>query len=63
MSQRQRDGYLTTLLGIPGWYVAGTDHRRRKGRSEAVLTLEREAAAFTCGGCGHVYPEARPWRA
>jgi transposase len=62
MSQRQRDEYLTTLLGIPGWYVAGTERRRRKGRAEAVLNLEREAAAYTCGGCGQVYPEARPWR-
>jgi transposase len=62
MSQRQREEYLTTLLGIPGWYVAGTERRRRKGRSEAVLNLERAAAAYTCGGCGQVYPEARPWR-
>ena len=62
MSQRQQEEYLTTLLGIQGWYVARTALRRRKGRSEAVLVLEREVAAYTCGGCGQVYPEARPWR-
>lgn len=26
------------------------------------MNLEREEAAYTCGGCGQVYPEARPWR-
>ncbi len=62
MSQRQRDEYLTRLLGIPGWYVASTDLRRRKGRSEAVLVLEREEAVYTCGRCGYVTSEARPWR-
>ena len=62
MSQRQRDEYLTALLGIPGWYVASTGLRRRKGRSEAVLGLEREAAVYTCGRCGRVATAARPWR-
>jgi transposase len=27
-----------------------------------VLDLEREAAAYPCGGCGQVSAEARPWR-
>jgi transposase len=62
VSQRQRDEYLTMLLRMPGWYVAGTERRSRKGRSEAVLVLEREEAVYTCGGCGHVSSEARPWR-
>jgi transposase len=62
MVQRQRDEYLTALLGIPGWYVAGKTCRHRKGRSEAVLVLEREEAVYTCAGCGHVVAEARPWR-
>ena len=55
MVQRQREGYLTRLLGMPGWYVAGTDLRRCKGRSDF---LEREEAVYTCGKCGHVYPGA-----
>jgi hypothetical protein len=43
--------------------VARTDYRRRKGQSEPVVVLEREEAAFTCGGWGQqVVPEARPWR-
>jgi len=62
MVQRQREEYLTRLLGMPGWYVASADLRRRKGRSEAVLLLEREEAVYTCGGCGQVVAEARPWR-
>jgi transposase len=62
MVQRQREEYLTELLGIPGWYVARTTRRRRKGRSEAVLLLEREEPSYTCGGCGHGASEARPWR-
>jgi transposase len=62
MVQRQREEYLTTLLRMPGWYVAGTELRRRKGRSEAVLVVEREEAVYTCGGCGQVSAEARPWR-
>ena len=62
MVQRQRDEYLTALLGIPGWYVAGTILRHRKGRSEVVLVLDREEAVYTCGGCGQVSFEARPWR-
>ena len=62
MGQRQRDEYLTTLLRIPGWYVVGTTLRVWKGRSEAVLELEREEPRYTCGGCGHVVSEARPWR-
>ena len=62
MSQRQREEYLTALLGIPGWYVVSTGLRRRKGRSEAVLDLDREEAVYTCGGCGYVATEARPWR-
>jgi transposase len=62
MGQRQRDECLTTWLRIPGWYVAGTELRVRKGRSEAVLELDREEPRYTCGRCGHVASEARPWR-
>jgi transposase len=63
MGQRQREEYLTTVLRFPGWwYVAGTEVRFRKGRSEAVLTLERDAARYTCGGCRRVAAAVRPWR-
>jgi transposase len=62
MSQRQRDEYLTAMLGIPGWYVAGKSLRYRKGRAEVVLDVERDTPGYTCGGCGQVVTEARPWR-
>ena len=62
MAQRQRDEYLTELLGIPGWYVAEKHRRWRRGRQEAVLVLDREAASYTCGGCGQACATARPWR-
>ena len=62
MSQRQRDEYLTAVLGIPGWYVAGKSLRSRKGRAEAVLLIDRDAPVYTCEGCGYVASTARPWR-
>jgi len=62
MSQRQREEYLTTLLGRPGWYMAAKELRRRKGRSEVVLVVERDEPAYICRGCGQVYAQARPWR-
>ena len=54
MSLRQRDEYLTAVLGIPGWYAAGKTLRYRKGRAEAVLVVDRDAPVYTCEDRGHV---------